>query len=217
MSDGALLDLCMAKARNDWDVAGLKCPTGPEVSEITPLPPNGQRVVWDLQNIFRFDDQGSARRGVGSHGLQKLSPSTWNSRKRRHVDTNAWLKNRGTLVSGASRGIGAVVAWLGSRRGRRDHQLSRACRYCRVSLAEMLALGRRAIAVQANVSVAADVRRMVSEVESQLGPVDILVNNAVIALRHKLEDTTDEERDEVMTVNLKSVLLPAQAGDWRRR
>ncbi len=42
------------------------------------LPPNGQRVVWDLQNIFRFDDQGRARRGVGAHRLQKLSPSACN-------------------------------------------------------------------------------------------------------------------------------------------
>jgi hypothetical protein len=35
MSDGALLALGMAKACKDWDVAGLKCPTAPEVSEIT--------------------------------------------------------------------------------------------------------------------------------------------------------------------------------------
>jgi 3-oxoacyl-[acyl-carrier protein] reductase len=60
---------------------------------------------------------------------------------------------------------------------------------------------------------------MVGEVESQLGPVDILVNNAVIALPQKLGEITDEERDEVMTVNLKSALLPAQAviGGMRNR
>ena len=77
----------------------------------------------------------------------------------------------------------------------------------------------RAIAVQADVSVAADVKRMVKEVETHLGSIDILVNNAAIARPRKLEEITEMERDEMLTVNLKSVFLVTQAviGGMRKR
>jgi 3-oxoacyl-[acyl-carrier protein] reductase len=80
-------------------------------------------------------------------------------------------------------------------------------------------MGRKAIAVQADVSVAADVRRMVAEVEANLGGIDILVNNAAIAHPHKLEEITEAEWDQVLTVNLKSVFLVTQAvvGGMRQR
>jgi 3-oxoacyl-[acyl-carrier protein] reductase len=67
--------------------------------------------------------------------------------------------------------------------------------------------------------VAADVRRMVAEVEANLGGIDILVNNAAIAHLHKWEETTDAEWDQVLTVNLKSAFLVTQAviGGMRQR
>jgi len=71
--------------------------------------------------------------------------------------------------------------------------------------------------VQANVSVAADVKRMVAEVEASIGGIDILVNNAAIAHPRKLEDITETEWDEVLTVNLKSVFLVTQAVVGRMR
>jgi NAD(P)-dependent dehydrogenase (short-subunit alcohol dehydrogenase family) len=60
--------------------------------------------------------------------------------------------------------------------------------------------GGKALAVQADVSVAADVRRMVAEIEAHLGSIDILVNNAGIAHPRKLEEITEAEWDEVLTV-----------------
>ena len=84
---------------------------------------------------------------------------------------------------------------------------------------EITGMGRKAIAVQADVSVAADVRRMVAEVEANLGGIDILVNNAAIAHPRNLEEITEAEWDEVLTVNLKSVFLVTQAviGGMRQR
>jgi 3-oxoacyl-[acyl-carrier protein] reductase len=60
-------------------------------------------------------------------------------------------------------------------------------------------IGKKAIAVQADVSVAAAVRRMAAEVEAHLGGVGILVNNAGIAHPRKLEEITEAEWDEVLT------------------
>jgi 3-oxoacyl-[acyl-carrier protein] reductase len=122
------------------------------------------------------------------------------------------LKNRVALVTGGSRGIGAAIAIALARAGadvavNYRERAAAANAVC----AEITGTGRKAIAVQADVSVAADVKRMVAEVEAHLGGIDILVNNAGIAHPRKLEEITETEWDEVLTVNLKSVFLVTQA------
>lgn len=67
------------------------------------------------------------------------------------------------------------------------------------------------MAVQADVSRTADVRRMIAEVEARLGAVDILVNNAGIAVPRKLPEISEAEWDEMMAVNVKSMFLVTQA------
>ena len=130
------------------------------------------------------------------------------------------LKNRVALVTGASRGIGAGTALALARAGadvavNYRENADAAAVVCR----EISSLGQKALAVQADVSVAAEVRRMLSEVETRLGSVDILVNNAGISRPQKLEDITEKDWDEVLTTNLKSVFLVTQAviGGMRRR
>src|ERR1700758_3083583 len=130
------------------------------------------------------------------------------------------LKNRVALITGGSRGIGAAVAIALAKAGadvavnfrERADAANTVC-------SEITGMGRKAIAVQADVSVAADVRRMVAEIDKNLGCIDILVNNAAIAYPRKLEEITETEWDEVLTVNLKSVFLVTQAviGGMRRR
>jgi len=130
------------------------------------------------------------------------------------------LTNRIALVTGSSRGIGAAVAIALAKAGadvavnyrERGDAADAVC-------GEITKLGRQAIAVQADVSVAADVKRMLTEVEAHLGCIDILVNNAAIAHPRKLEEITETEWDEVLTVNLKSVFLVTQAvmGGMRQR
>jgi len=122
------------------------------------------------------------------------------------------LKNRIALVTGGSRGIGAAVAIALAKAGadvavnyrERADAANAVC-------SEITGKGRRAIAVQSDVSVVAEVRRMVAEVEASLGGIDILVNNAAIAHPRKLEEITEAEWDKVLTVNLKSVFLVTQA------
>lgn len=130
------------------------------------------------------------------------------------------LKNRVALVTGASRGIGAGIAVALARVGAdvavNYRQRVDAAKSIRD---DILRMGRKAIAVQADVSISSDVKRMVAESEAQLGPIDILVNNAAIAHPRKFEDITEFAWDEMLTVNLKSVFLVTQAvvGGMRQR
>jgi 3-oxoacyl-[acyl-carrier protein] reductase len=130
------------------------------------------------------------------------------------------LKNRVALVTGGSRGIGAGIAVALARAGA-DVAVNYRTRADAANsvCAQINVLGRRAMAVKADVSVAAEVKRMVAEVEANLGPVDILINNAGIAQPRKLEEITETEWDEVLTVNLKAVFLVTQAviGGMRKR
>jgi len=122
------------------------------------------------------------------------------------------LKNRVALVTGGSRGIGAGIAVALASAGadvavNYREQGAAAQSVC----AEITAIGRKAIAVQADVSRAQEITGMVSEVETSLGPIDILVNNAAIAQPRPFEEITETEWDQILGVNLKSVFLVTQA------
>lgn len=130
------------------------------------------------------------------------------------------LKNRIALVTGASRGIGAGIAIALARAGAdiAVNYLDRSDAAAAVC-SKITAMGRRAIPIQADVSLSADVNRMVAGVEESLGGIDILVNNAAIAKPRRLEDISESEWDEILAVNLKSVFLVTQAviGGMRKR
>jgi 3-oxoacyl-[acyl-carrier protein] reductase len=122
------------------------------------------------------------------------------------------LKNRVALVTGASRGIGSGIAVALAQAGADVAVNYRERADAATSVCDKItALGQKAFAVQADVSVSADVKRMTADVERNLGSIDILVNNAGIAIPRKLEEITESEWDKVLTVNLKSVFLVTQA------
>jgi NAD(P)-dependent dehydrogenase (short-subunit alcohol dehydrogenase family) len=76
---------------------------------------------------------------------------------------------------------------------------------------EVQGSGRRAIAVEANVSRRADVQKLFAAAEKEFGRLDILVNNAGMFFAAKFEELTEEQWDRIMNANLKSQFLCAQA------
>jgi 3-oxoacyl-[acyl-carrier protein] reductase len=122
------------------------------------------------------------------------------------------LTERIALVTGASRGIGAAIAVALAATGcdvavnyrNRRAEAEDVCEKIRN-------LGRRALPVQADVSQSPAVRNMVQQVEREMGTISILVNNAGIARQQKIEDITEADWEELISVNLKSAFLVTQA------
>ena len=115
------------------------------------------------------------------------------------------LINRIALVTGASRGIGKAIALALANAGAgvavnyHEHAEEAASVVDAIHRA-----GGRAVAIGADVSIAASVQSMISTVEERLGPIDVLVNNAGIAPMRGLEDITEADFDRSIAVNLKS-------------
>jgi 3-oxoacyl-[acyl-carrier protein] reductase len=122
------------------------------------------------------------------------------------------LDGRVALVTGASRGIGRAIALALAQHGAKVavNYLSRAGDADAVTAA-IRANGGAAIVVKADVSARAQVEAMIAGVTAQLGPVDILINNAGIAVRRDLDDLTEADFDRAIAVNLKSAFLCTQA------
>jgi pteridine reductase len=76
---------------------------------------------------------------------------------------------------------------------------------------EIRDLGRRAVAVDADVSQAADVQRLVDAASGEFGRLDILVNSASLFERTPFEEIAEADWDRVMAVNLKGPFLLSQA------
>lgn len=127
------------------------------------------------------------------------------------TETSA-LAGRVALVTGASRGIGRGIALALARAGadvavnyRREAQAGAEV------AAEIASMGRRSVTVEADVSQATEVARIITEVTTTLGPVDVLVNNAGVAIRRGIDDLTEADFDLTIRVNLKSAFLCTQA------
>jgi len=129
----------------------------------------------------------------------------------REISNNTPLAGKVALVTGGTRGIGRAIAIklasIGSAVaicGRDEAKLA-------VTEREILALGVRTIALRADVTQQNDVTKLVEKVESTLGPISILVNNAGMGSFGPVHEKTEAEWDELMNTNVKSVFLVSRA------
>jgi len=122
------------------------------------------------------------------------------------------LSGRIALVTGAARGIGKPVALALAEAGADVAVNYRAREADALAVADAVRdFGRRTMTVRADVSDSSAVKSMVEAIADELGGVDVLVNNAGVAIRRGLDDLTEADFDRTIAVNLKSAFLCTQA------
>ena len=121
------------------------------------------------------------------------------------------LRNKVAIVTGASQGIGKGIAEVFAEEGA-DVAINHIGSYEKACVvAEWVrSQGRRALVVEADVRERPQVEAMFDRVEKELGPVDVLVNNAGIETIVPFMDLTDQQWSDVVNVNLRGEWLCSQ-------
>jgi glucose 1-dehydrogenase len=124
----------------------------------------------------------------------------------------ARFSGRSVLITGSTQGIGAACARRLAQEGadiaingRKANPESDAL------VAELQALGRRAVYIAADIGTAAAAVGLVEQAIAALGGLDVLVNNAGVERRSDFWDTTEEDYDLVMDTNVKGMFFATQA------
>jgi 3-oxoacyl-[acyl-carrier protein] reductase len=122
------------------------------------------------------------------------------------------LAGKVAIVTGASRGIGRAIALRFANEGARVvANYERKAAEAEAVVDDIRSAGGEAIAVGADVSSKADVDRLVATTMDHFGRIDILSNNAGIMIAKGVLETTEEEWDRTIDVNLKGAYLCSKA------
>jgi NAD(P)-dependent dehydrogenase (short-subunit alcohol dehydrogenase family) len=114
-------------------------------------------------------------------------------------------------VTGASAGLGWRFAQVLAGEGAIVALTARRAERLAALAAEITGGGGRALVVPADTSQVADIRAAAARIEAELGPIDILLNNAGISRQARLEAFSEEDYDAVLDTNLKGPFFAAQA------
>jgi glucose 1-dehydrogenase len=118
------------------------------------------------------------------------------------------LKGKVAVVTGGNSGIGKAIVLELAKQGARvviDY-------VCHPEATETLekqvaALGDQAIGVDADVSKVTELQKLINAAVQQFGRLDIMVNNAGVETRTSVLDTTEEQYERVLQINLKSAFF----------
>jgi 3-oxoacyl-[acyl-carrier protein] reductase len=124
------------------------------------------------------------------------------------------LKNRVAIVTGGAKGIGRGIAFKFAAEGCDVVVNARHIEGARKVTAEIKTLGRKSLAIKADVSRSDEVDAMVARTIKEFGKIDILVNNAGgtgLAKDSTIEDTSEEDWDRIVDINLKGQFLCCRA------
>jgi len=121
------------------------------------------------------------------------------------------LKGKVAIVTGGNSGIGmAIVLELAKQGANIVIDYVAHPEATEALEKQVVALGDQTIGVQADVSKVADLRKLINAAVASCGRVDIMVNNAGVETRTSVLDTTEEQYEKVLAINLKSAFFGTQ-------
>jgi len=121
------------------------------------------------------------------------------------------LEGKVAIVTGGNSGIGRAIALALAAEGANIVIDYVADPSSTVEVERQIAaLGNRALGVEADVSKVADLQKLVDGAVSRMGRLDIMVNNAGVETRSSILDTTEEQYEKVLDINLKSAFFGTQ-------
>lgn len=127
------------------------------------------------------------------------------------MDRNMRLKNKVAVVTGGNSGIGAAIVLELAKEGANIVIDYISHPEATDELEQKVhALGDQAIGIQADVSKVADLQKLVDGAVEKFGRLDVMVNNAGIESRTSVLDTTEDQYEKVLEVNLKSAFFGTQ-------
>ncbi len=127
------------------------------------------------------------------------------------VMTNLFdLTGRVAVVTGASSGLGADAARAYAQYGADVALLARRVEKLEALASEIVSMGRRALAVGCDVTDEEQVRAAMEQVVARFGKIDILLNDAGVAIPGTVEDLTSAQWDQAMNTNLRGMFLTAK-------
>ncbi len=121
------------------------------------------------------------------------------------------LKGKVAIVTGGNSGIGLAIVLELAKQGANiviDYVAHPEATDDLIK--QVIALGDQAIGVKADVSKVADLKSLIATAVAKFGRVDIMVNNAGIETRTSILDTTEEQYEKVLAINLKSAFFGTQ-------
>ena len=117
-----------------------------------------------------------------------------------NYDANTDLQDKVVVITGASAGVGRATARLFAQRGAHLGLLARGMDGLEGARKDVERVGRKALALSVDVANAEEVEKAAEEVESQLGPIDIWINNAMASVFSPIKEMTAEEFKRVTDV-----------------
>ena len=117
------------------------------------------------------------------------------------------LKGKNALVTGASRGIGVHIARALAREGVNLVLVARTVDAIEQLARELAATGVRAVAIPADLGDLSALDPLVGRAEAELGPLDLLINNAGIDAVRSYQEETDAETEHMVRIDLVSPMM----------
>jgi len=121
------------------------------------------------------------------------------------------LKDQTAIVTGASQGIGRTLAIALAQAGADVTLVSRTRSDLETVAGEIEAAGRKALVIPADLQDVAQIRKLVDEVRTTFGKIDILINNAAWTATVEALEATEEQWDQTLNTSLKAVFFACQA------